>query len=61
VDDRPHAGKVRDITSRKQGNRQDVMSEHLPVVVSSFFAVDHVYLVKPPSELSEVVEFGRER
>jgi hypothetical protein len=36
---------------------QDVMGKHLPVILSWLFRMNHVDLVEPPPELSEVVEF----
>lgn len=36
-----------------------MMRKHLPVIVPSLLAMDHVDLVTPPTELSKVVELGK--
>lgn len=59
VNDRPYPRKVHDVASDNKRNGQDVMGKHLPMVVPTFFGVDHVDLMIPPTELSEVVEFGK--
>lgn len=51
-------GEVPGITRYHQSDRQDVVTKHLPVIVSAFLGVDDVDLMEPPSELSEIVEFG---
>ena len=57
VNDGTDASKVRSVTRYYEAYAEDVVCEHLPVIFSTLLRVDHVDLVKPPSELSEVIEF----
>lgn len=59
--DRADSREMSDVAPGDQHDGQDVVSEHLPVVVPSLLRVDHVQLVEPPAELGEVVEFGEGR
>lgn len=54
----PDSREVANIAGHDEGYGQNMMRKHLPVVVPSFLIVNHEYLVKPPSELGEVVKFG---
>ena len=58
MDQRPNPSKIPDIARCDEYDGQDMMCEHLPVILPPFLAEDHVDLVKPPSKLSEVIEFG---
>lgn len=61
MDDGANSSEMSDVASRQEGDGQDVMGKHLPMIVSPLFGIDHVNLVKPPSELGQVVEFGEGR
>lgn len=61
MDDSPDSSEMSDITPRQEGDGQDVMSEHLPMIIPPLFAIDHVDLVEPPSQLRQVIKLGQRR
>ena len=58
VNDRTDSGVIHVVARDDQGDGQDVMRKHLPVILPWLFRVNNVELVEPPSELGEVIEFG---
>jgi hypothetical protein len=46
------------ITRKHQGACNDMVREHLNVILSSIFYIHHEYLLQPKGKLHEVVPFG---
>jgi hypothetical protein len=57
MDDRSDSRIVHVVARDDESDGQDMVREHLPVIFTWFLRVNHVELVEPPAELSEVVEF----
>ena len=58
MNENANASEVPDIARGDEYDGQDMMREHLPMVFPSLLAMYHEDLVTPPTELSEVIEFG---
>jgi hypothetical protein len=61
VNNRSDSGKVRSVRRGNESNGQQVVSEHLPMILPPLFTVDHVDLVEPPTKLSEIIELRQAR
>jgi hypothetical protein len=57
MNDRADSRIIHIVARDDKDDGQDVVREHLPVVFSWLFRVDNVELMKPPTELGEVVKF----
>lgn len=44
------------VGSNNQGDSDEVVAQHLPVVLAAFFNVDHKDLLEPEAQLGEDVE-----
>lgn len=58
-DDIADLGLVVAVAANQEQTCNDVVGEHLPMVLSALFHIDDHDLLQPEAELSEVVEFEK--
>lgn len=54
-----HSSKVVPVRSNNQCDSDEVVAQHLPVILAALLDVDDEDLLKPKSKLSQLIELGQ--